>query len=237
MKECVLLFACLFCGSEQSNKLQYRYSVVHDKPIVSYSEIVAVMPNADRIVIPLINNTIPAIIVKPRNGLDCELVLDYEDKDAAAALPDQRQIIYGNDDASRKKDQKIQPVAGKQKVDTEKKMDDRVLETFLSIQRELLLFDLINMRDDSASVEAINSLAKKVEEIKKMTIETNSILGSIGSKSIEIKVELNEIKNMLGDMRKELVNIKNSIETKASVKKDIIEPSLPIVDKGTIPKK
>ena len=93
------------------------------------------------------------------------------------------------------------------------------------------------MKDDSASVEAMNSLAKKVEEIKKMTIETNSMLGSIGSKSIEFKVELNEIKNMLGDMRKELVNIKNSIETKASAKKDIIEPSLPIVDKGTIPKK
>ena len=237
MKECVLLFACLFCGSEQSNKLQYRYSVVHDKAIVSYSEIVAVMPNADRIVIPLINNTIPAIIVKPGKGRDCELVLNYEDKDAAAALPDQRQIIYGNDDAPRKKDQKIQPVAEKQKVDTEKKVDDMVLETFLSIQRELLLFDLINTRDDSASVEAINSLAKKVEEIKNMTIETNSILGSTGSKSIEIKVELKEIKNMLGDMRRELVNIKNSIETKASVKKDIIEPSLPIVDKGTIPKK
>jgi hypothetical protein len=236
MKECVLLFACLFCGSEQSNKLQYRYSVVHDKPIVSYSEIVAVMPNADRIVIPLINNTIPAIIVKPGKGRDCELVLDYEDKDAAAALPDQRQIIYGNDDP-RKKDQKTQPVAEKQKVDTEKKRNDGVLETFLSIQKELLLFDLINMKDDSASVEAMNSLAKKVEEIKKMTIETNSMLGSIGSKSIEFKVELNEIKNMLGDMRKELVNIKNSIETKASAKKDIIEPSLPIVDKGTIPKK
>jgi hypothetical protein len=226
----------LFCGSEQSNKLQYRYSVVHDKPIVSYSEIVAVMPNADRIVIPLINNTIPAIIVKPGKGRDCELVLDYEDKDAAAALPDQRQIIYGNDDP-RKKDQKTQPVAEKQKVDTEKKRNDGVLETFLSIQKELLLFDLINMKDDSASVEAMNSLAKKVEEIKKMTIETNSMLGSIGSKSIEFKVELNEIKNMLGDMRKELVNIKNSIETKASAKKDIIEPSLPIVDKGTIPKK
>lgn len=236
MKECVLLFACLFCGSEQSNKLQYRYSVVHDKPIVSYSEIVAVMPNADRIVIPLINNTIPAIIVKPSKGRDCELVLDYEDKDAAAALPDQMQIIYGNDDP-RKKDQKTQPVAEKQKVDTEKKRNDGVLETFLSIQKELLLFDLINMKDDSASVEAMNSLAKKVEEIKKMTIETNSMLGSIGSKSIEFKVELNEIKNMLGDMRKELVNIKNSIETKASAKKDIIEPSLPIVDKGTIPKK
>ena len=236
MKECVLLFACLFCGSEQSNKLQYRYSVVHDKPIVSYLEIVAVMPNADRIVIPLINNTIPAIIVKPGKGRDCELVLDYEDKDAAAALPDQRQIIYGNDDP-RKKDQKTQPVAEKQKVDTEKKRNDGVLETFLSIQKELLLFDLINMKDDSASVEAMNSLAKKVEEIKKMTIETNSMLGSIGSKSIEFKVELNEIKNMLGDMRKELVNIKNSIETKASAKKDIIEPSLPIVDKGTIPKK
>ena len=236
MKECVLLFACLFCGSEQSNKLQYRYSVVHDKPIVSYLEIVAVMPNADRIVIPLINNTIPAIIVKPGKGRDCELVLDYEDKDAAAALPDQMQIIYGNDDP-RKKDQKTQPVAEKQKVDTEKKRNDGVLETFLSIQKELLLFDLINMKDDSASVEAMNSLAKKVEEIKKMTIETNSMLGSIGSKSIEFKVELNEIKNMLGDMRKELVNIKNSIETKASAKKDIIEPSLPIVDKGTIPKK
>ena len=236
MKECVLLFACLFCGSEQSNKLQYRYSVVHDKPIVSYLEIVAVMPNADRIVIPLINNTIPAIIVKPGKGRDCELVLDYEDKDAAAALPDQRQIIYGNDDP-RKKDQKTQPVAEKQKVDTEKKRNDGVLETFLSIQKELLLFDLINMKDDSASVEAMNSLAKKVEEIKKMTIETNSMLGSIGSKSIEFKVELNEIQNMLGDMRKELVNIKNSIETKASAKKDIIEPSLPIVDKGTIPKK
>lgn len=236
MKECVLLFACLFCGSEQSNKLQYRYSVVHDKPIVSYSGIVAVMPNADRIVIPLINNTIPAIIVKPGKGRDCELVLDYEDKDAAAALPDQMQIIYGNDDP-RKKDQKTQPVAEKQKVDTEKKRNDGVLETFLSIQKELLLFDLINMKDDSASVEAMNSLAKKVEEIKKMTIETNSMLGSIGSKSIEFKVELNEIKNMLGDMRKELVNIKNSIETKASAKKDIIEPSLPIVDKGTIPKK
>ena len=236
MKECVLLFACLFCGSEQSNKLQYRYSVVHDKPIVSYLEIVAVMPNADRIVIPLINNTIPAIIVKPGKGRDCELVLDYEDKDSAAALPDQRQIIYGND-YPRKKDQKTQPVAEKQKVDTEKKRNDGVLETFLSIQKELLLFDLINMKDDSASVEAMNSLAKKVEEIKKMTIETNSMLGSIGSKSIEFKVELNEIKNMLGDMRKELVNIKNSIETKASAKKDIIEPSLPIVDKGTIPKK
>lgn len=236
MKECVLLFACLFCGSEQSNKLQYRYSVVHDKPIVSYSEIVAVMPNADRIVIPLINNTIPAIIVKPGKGRDCELVLDYEDKDAAAALPDQMQIIYGND-GLRKKDPKTQPVAEKQKVDTEKKSNDGVLETFLSIQKELLLFDLINMKDDSASVEAMNSLAKKVEEIKKMTIETNSMLGSIGSKSIEFKVELNEIKNMLGDMRKELVNIKNSIETKASAKKDIIEPSLPIVDKGTIPKK
>lgn len=236
MKECVLLFACLFCGSEQSNKLQYRYSVVHDKPIVSYLEIVAVMPNADRIVIPLINNTIPAIIVKPGKGRDCELVLDYEDKDAAAALPDQRQIIYGND-GPRKKDQKTQPVAEKQKVDTEKKRNDGVLETFLSIQKELLLFDLINMKDESASVEAMNSLAKKVEEIKKMTIETNSMLGSIGSKSIEFKVELNEIKNMLGDMRKELVNIKNSIETKASAKKDIIEPSLPIVDKGTIPKK
>lgn len=236
MKECVLLFACLFCGSEQSNKLQYRYSVVHDKPIVSYSGIVAVMPNADRIVIPLINNTIPAIIVKPGKGRDCELVLDYDDKDAAAALPDQMQIIYGND-GPRKKDQKTQPVAEKQKVDTEKKRNDGVLETFLSIQKELLLFDLINMKDDSASVEAMNSLAKKVEEIKKMTIETNSMLGSIGSKSIEFKVELNEIKNMLGDMRKELVNIKNSIETKASAKKDIIEPSLPIVDKGTIPKK
>jgi len=236
MKECVLLFACLFCGSEQSNKFQYRYSVVHDKPIVSYSEIVAVMPNADRIAIPLINNTIPAIIVKPGKGHDCELVLDYDDKDAAAALPDQRQIIYGNDDP-RKKDQKTQPVAEKQKVDTEKKRNDGVLETFLSIQKELLLFDLINMKNDSASVEAMNSLAKKVEEIKKMTIETNSMLGSIGSKSIEFKVELNEIKNMLGDMRKELVNIKNSIETKASVKKDIIDPSLPIVDKGTIPKK
>lgn len=236
MRECVLLFACLFCGSEQSNKLQYRYSVVHDKPIVSYSEIVAVMPNADRIVIPLINNTIPAIIVKPVKGFNCDLVLEYEDKDAAMALPGQKQIIYGNEDRVRL-DSKAQPLADKQKIDKKKEKDDGFLETFLSIQKELLLFDLINRKDDSASVEAINSLAGKVEEIKKMTIETNSILGSTGSKSIQIKVELNEIKNMLGDMRKELVNIKNNIETRASVKKDIIEPSLPIVDKGTIQKK
>lgn len=230
MKECVLLFACLFCGSEQNNKLRYVYSVVHEKPIVSYSEIVAVMPNSDRIVIPLINNTIPAITVNPVRGSRCDIVLDYGDKDAAPALPDQKQIIYAKEGSPGKPKPTPQPVA-------EKKKEDGILETFISIQRELRLFDSINKRDNSALEEATKSLEKKVEEIKKMAIDANSMIGSVGGKSIEIKVELNDIKNMLGDVKKELVNIKKVIETRDSVKRDIIEPSLPIVDKGTIPKK
>lgn len=106
---------------------------------------------------------------------------------------------------------------------------------------------MINSNSISAVDGRIKDLSKKIEEINAMSLEIkNSQIKTIDyfekiEKNKDNKNSFNEIKCLISEVQKELVGIRQKIDTKVEIKLepkiDIIEPNLPILDKALTPSK
>ena len=181
------------------------------------------MPNGDKITIPILNKKVPIIFIYEKQGNLCDLHFDYNDK-KCNDYKDEKLISY-----------QLESKAGNN--------DSSFLETFSAIKKQINDIKIINSNSISAVDERIKDLSKKIEEINAMSLEIkNSQIKTIDyfekiEKNKDNKNNFSEIKHLILEVQKELVGIRQKIETKPEIKLDIIDPNLPILDKASTPSK
>jgi hypothetical protein len=228
-----MIYYALIVGmifSEHQNLKSYTYTINYKEEIKSCKHAESILPNGDKITIPILNKKVPIIFIYEKQGNLCDLHFDYSDK-KCNDYKDEKLISY--------------------------QLESK--ETFSTIKKQINDIKIINSNSMSAVDGRIKDLSKKIEELNAMALEIkNSQIKTIDyferlETNKDNKNSFNEIKYLISEVQKELVGIRQKIdtkveikpepkveikpETKPEIKLDIIEPNLPILDKALTPSK
>lgn len=216
-----IFFVLLFSNPQQINKDNYVLEILLNKDVVKHDYIDAILPNADLVKVPVLNNLIPVIYIHTLNEDSKKLVCDYNDKDCLL-YTNQKFILFSKNKII---ENKIQT----------KNNEESFLERFSLIQNEINKLKTLNKHIESN--DAIKGFSKNIEELKAMLLDINKkneVLMQCIEKS-QTKEEYKEIKSMISNIRIELKSIQETINLKFQKKEDILNPSLPIIDKELVP--
>jgi len=211
----IIVLSVLF--NQQINKNNYVYEVHINNPVVSTKDIAIVLPNADRVKLPVLNNIIPVIYIYDYKENTKRLYLEYADKDC---------MIYIN------QDEVVYTTPKKITVQKEKQESISFLETFSSIDKEIKRLERINSNVDYT--KDFVDLKFKIEELTAMLRKSLNETDLL-KKSIEKNQSKEEIKAMISEVKKELATIQQKLTPKIEKNVDIINPALPIIDKELVP--
>ena len=211
----IIVLSVLF--NQQINKNNYVYEVHINDPVVSTKDMTIVLPNADRVKLPVLNNIIPVIYIYDYKENTKRLYLEYEDKDC---------MIYIN------QDEVVYTTPKKIAVQKENKESISFLETFSSIDKEIKRLERINSNVDYT--KDFVDLKFKIEELTAMLRKSLNETDLL-KKSIEKNQSKEEIKAMISEVKKELATIQQKLTPKIEKNVDIINPALPIIDKELVP--
>ena len=237
-----MIYYALIVGmifSEHQNLKSYTYTINYKEEIKSCKHAESILPNGDKITIPILNKKVPIIFIYEKQGNLCDLHFDYSDKNCND-YKDEKLISY-----------QLESKAGNN--------EPSFLETFSTIKKQINDIKIINSNSMSAVDGRIKDLSKKIEELNAMALEIkNSQIKTIDyferiETNRDNKNSFNEIKYLISEVQKELVGIRQKIDTKVEPKVeikpepkveikpepkiDIIEPNLPILDKALTPSK
>ena len=216
-----IFFVLLFSNPQQINKDSYVLEILLNKDVVKHDYIDAILPNADLVKVPVLNNLIPVIYIQQLNEDSKKLVCDYNDKDCLLHT-NQKFILFSKNKII---ENKIQT----------KNNEESFLERFSLIQNEINKLKTLNKHIEGN--DAIKGFSKNLEELKAMLLyinKKNEVLMQCIEKS-QTKEEYKEIKSMISNIKIELKSIQDKINLNFQKKEDILNPSLPIIDKELVP--
>lgn len=212
---------------EPQNLRQYTFSSKQEKPVTSYDCVLSILPNGDKVNIPVVNGRVPVLYITQGEASD-HISMDYTDK-SCASFHGEKSFVYGYGGAPS--------VAG-----------PGLLETLSEIKKQIESVRDINNSGLIGFDQKLDQSVSKIKELEDMSAQNQKELHKAASHASESQRGISDIKVMVSDLRKELNQIKDKLEVKASrdlqekrevpePKKDIIEPSLPVLDKVLTPGK
>lgn len=207
----VMVLCCASLG--ETNIRSYTLTPVNAGEVSTYDCVLSVLPNGDRVNIPVLNGKVPVLYIHLGKDSD-NIVMDYADK-SCVAYKGEKLFSF----------QTLQPGVN----------GSNILETFSDIRSQIESLKKINndrllsseKKTDEAFVR-LKELETMVDKNKKDFFTKTENLG------LESKQGINDIKGMVSDLRKELNQIKEKLDSKSRTS-DIIDPKLPIVDRALIP--
>ena len=78
-----MIYYALIVGmifSEHQNLKSYTYTINYKEEIKSCKHAESILPNGDKITIPILNKKVPIIFIYEKQGNLCDLHFDYSDK-------------------------------------------------------------------------------------------------------------------------------------------------------------
>lgn len=213
------LFFLTLVFSQHQNLKEYNYVFKINQNVKTCDKVDSILPNGDKVQIPIFNNIVPVIYIQEQKNNHHTLSLDYDDK-KCGVFKNEKLFSYQTEDKTSN-------------------LGPSFLETFFTIQKQISEMKLINKNSVSAVEEKLNNLSQQLKELKKMALDLQSAESqSMSFYKLENKKEndknFGELKTLLSEVQKELVQIKQKLDSKQT-KKDIIEPSLPIIDNAVTP--
>lgn len=213
------LFFLSIVFSQNHNLKEYNYVFKINQNVKSCDKADSILPNGDKVQIPIFNKIVPVIYVQEQKNNQYILSLDYDDK-KCGVFKNEKLFSYQTEDKNSNNGPSF-------------------LETFSSIQKQINEIKLINTNSVNAVDEKVSNLSKQLKELNKMALDIQNFQNNAMSfYKTENKKEndknFGELKTLLSEVQKELVEIRQKLDSKQT-KKDIIEPSLPIIDKSVIP--
>ena len=208
------LLLILFGFPDAPNLRQYTFSSRQRSPITSYACVLSTLPNGDRVNIPVVNGRVPVLYIEPGAKSD-HITMDYDDQSCAKYKGEKAFSYY---------------VGGVPSVP-----GPSVLETFSEIKRQIESIKEINKSGLLSSDQKLDQAVTRLKELEAMTAQNQKELNRATSSGSDNKQGISEIKGMISDLRRELNQIKDKLDVKASASRDIIDPKLPILDKALIP--
>lgn len=213
------LFFLSIVFSQNQNLKEYNYVFKINQNVKSCDKADSILPNGDKVQIPIFNKIVPVIYVQEQKNNQYILSLDYDDK-KCGVFKNEKLFSYQTEDKNSNNGPSF-------------------LETFSSIQKQINEIKLINTNSVNAVDEKVSNLSKQLKELNKMALDIQNFQNNAMSfYKTENKKEndknFGELKTLLSEVQKELVEIRQKLDSKQT-KKDIIEPSLPIIDKSVIP--
>ncbi len=200
------------------NLKKYNFLIHCDFEIMSCTNSEAILPNGDKIQIPIINNKVPVIYIQNKSNELIDLKFDFNDKNCI-----QHKALTTYSFQNFKQASNSEP---------------SFLETFSSIEKEIKNIQTLNNNGVTLIDGKIDSLYSKIKDLQTMAVNIENAQKDF-SKKIDTKTNFNELKSMISEVQKELVDIKKKLDVKTEKvdkKNDIIEPNLPIYDKIVVPK-
>lgn len=212
---------------EPQNLRQYTFSSKQEKPITSYDCVLSILPNGDKVNIPVVNGRVPVLYITQGSAAD-HISMDYTDK-SCVLFKGEKSFVYGSG----------QNLAAS---------GPSFLETLSEIKKQIDSLRDINKSGLLSSDHKLDQAVSKIKELEAMSAQNQKELKMAATSVSDSKQGISDIKEMVSDLRKELNQIKDKLEVKASreshekrevaePKKDIIEPSLPVLDKVLSPGK
>lgn len=230
------LFLMCFVLSDHQNIKEYTYSIKCNMLVKSCNNVESILPNGDKVTIPIFNNKVPVIFIRNYDDNKCILNLDYDDKKCV--------------------DFKNEKLFSYQVESSLNNHDKSFLETFSTIKKQIDDLKTINNTSMSEIDDVLKNLSKQVKELNAMALDIQNSQNKImdiqksqnksfdsfykyektnEEKNNDNKKGFSELKSLISEVQKELVDIRQKLDAKTEKKKDIIEPNLPIYDKAVIP--
>jgi len=235
----IFVFMLIAGWAGQENLNSYTYKIKNASVVTSYDTIDALLPSGQTIKIPILNDKVPVLFIENST----ELILDYDDSESKFAYG-KRSFSYCNNISQNKiisdvsshrngiKKEKIILDVNINQINVDQ--NKIILDTFLSIKKEIDELKSINKSNVYIHNEDLLKFSNEIKELKDMAVNISNrqmpIVEVLKKTDQETNNNFNEIKSMVIEVRKELVDIQKKIVAQTEKKKDIIEPNLPIHD-------
>jgi hypothetical protein len=210
----IMVMASMVVGT---NLCEYNFIFKNKASVHSCTAVEAILPNGDRVQIPAFNGKVPVMYIHSIGVGKSDLVLDFDDS-LCKPIGSSKTFSYQVGDNNK----------------------DSLLDTFSSIQKQIESLKSINRKDGdeqsrllmslSKDIKDLNKLSNVIEELKTMIANTQTIIGSKQNEQ-DIGKSFSDLKSMISEVRRELVDIQKKLEKQTSKPHDIIDPNLPILDK------